>query len=161
YEGAGIVGSSNLSLSGLVHNTELNASLDGNANHHELRRWFDELWDEAEDFSAALMDEIQRSWAGTLVTPHEIYLKTLYHLVRDRLEGSRDASLLWEAEMPPLAEFQQVAVEQARRILSATNGVFIADVVGFGKTYIGAALLKHWNLYQNAYAVVVCPRSLV
>lgn len=161
YSGAGIVGSSNLSLSGLVHNTELNASLDGNANHHELRRWFDELWNEAEDFSAALMNEIERSWAGKLVTPYEIYLKTLYYLVRDRLEGSRDASLLWEAEMPPLAEFQQVAVEQARRILGATNGVFIADVVGFGKTYIGAALLKHWNLYQNAYAVVVCPRSLV
>lgn len=161
YVGAGIVGSSNLSLSGLAHNTELNASLDGNANHRELKRWFDELWDEAEDFSAALMDEIKKSWVANQVTPYEIYLKTLYNLVRDRLEGARDTRLLWEAEMPPLADFQQVAVEQARRILRMTNGVFIADVVGFGKTYIGTALLKHWNLYENAYAVVVCPRSLV
>lgn len=161
YDGAGIVGSSNLSLSGLVHNTELNACLDGNANHAELKRWFDELWDEAEDFSAVLMDEIQKSWAAHPATPYEIYLKSLYALVRDRLGESQDTRLLWEAEMPPLAEFQRVAVEQARRILSTTNGVFIADVVGFGKTYIGTALLKHWNLYYNAYAVVVCPRSLV
>ncbi len=161
YDGAGIVGSSNLSLSGLAHNTELNASLDGNANHRELKRWFDELWDEAEDFSVALMEEIKRSWVAHKATPYEIYLKTLYTLARDRLGEARDIQLLWEAEMPPLAEFQRVAVEQARRILSTTNGVFIADVVGFGKTFIGTALLKHWNLYYNAYAVVICPRSLV
>ena len=49
YEkGAAIVGSSNLTLSGLNHNTELNVVVQGNANHAELCRWFDELWDESE-----------------------------------------------------------------------------------------------------------------
>ena len=159
--GAGIIGSSNFSISGIVHNTELNAALDGNANHTALLGWFDELWDESEDFSAALVDLIEQSWVANPVTPYDIYLKTLYTLVKDRLADSRHARLLWEAEMPPLADFQRVAVEQARRILSTANGVFISDVVGFGKTFIGAALLKHWNLYENAYAVVICPRSLV
>ncbi|MHB8630211.1 MAG: phospholipase D-like domain-containing protein [Aggregatilineales bacterium] len=161
YDGAGIIGSSNFSLGGIIHNTELNASLDGNANHAALKTWFEELWVEAEDFSAALIKLIEDSWVLNPVTPYDIYLKTLWTLVRDRLEDTRHARLLWEAEMPPLADFQRIAVEQARRILSIANGVFISDVVGFGKTYIGAALLKHWNLYENAYALVICPRALV
>ncbi|MCI0712734.1 MAG: DEAD/DEAH box helicase, partial [Chloroflexi bacterium] len=68
---------------------------------------------------------------------------------------------LWEAEMPPLAAYQEVAVEQTRRILKETGGVFIADVVGLGKSFIGLALLKHWNIYEAAYGVIVCPASLV
>lgn len=63
--------------------------------------------------------------------------------------------------MPPLANYQEVAVEQARRVLKDTGGVFIADVVGLGKTFIGLALLKHWNIQESAYGVVICPASLV
>lgn len=159
--GAAIIGSSNFSLSGIAHNTELNAGIHGNGNHEALSAWFEELWAESDEFSAALINQIERSWAANPVTPYEIYLKTLYALVKDRLEDTRNAQLLWEAEMPPLAEFQRVAVEQARQVLRRTNGVFISDVVGFGKTYIGAALLKHWNLYEGAYALVICPRPLV
>lgn len=159
--GAAILGSSNFSLSGIVHNTELNAAIHGNGNHEALCSWFEELWVESDDFSATLMSQIEQSWVAEPVTPYEIYLKTLYALVKDRLEDTRHAQLLWEAEMPALAEFQRVAVEQARQILRRANGVFISDVVGFGKTYIGAALLKHWNLYEGAYALVICPRSLV
>lgn len=162
HEGAGIVGSSNLSLSGLAHNTELNANLDGNANHAELSRWFDDLWDESEDFSADLMETIQRSWvANDQVKPYDIYIRTLYSLVKERLVEGSDARLLWEAEMPPLAPYQEVAVEQTKRILKDNGGVFIADVVGLGKSYIGLGLLKHWNIYEGAYGVVICPASLV
>jgi phosphatidylserine/phosphatidylglycerophosphate/cardiolipin synthase-like enzyme len=63
YEkGIGIVGSSNLSLSGISHNTELNVVVQGNDNHAELSKWFNQLWDEAKDFDATLMDEIKQSW---------------------------------------------------------------------------------------------------
>jgi len=173
--GAAIVGSSNLSLGGIVHNTELNVGVYGTGNHEELARWFNELWEEAEDFDADLMRELRRSWAGSQVlpedgepeeeprpvSPHDIYLKTLYALVKDRLEGRRDAELLWEAEMPHLADFQRVAVRQACKTLDTYGGVFIADVVGLGKTYIGTTLLKHYSLYRGARPLVVCPASLV
>src|ERR1700722_9034922 len=45
--GIAVVGSSNLTLSGVTHNTELNVVVHGNDNHAELVRWFDELWKEA------------------------------------------------------------------------------------------------------------------
>jgi superfamily II DNA or RNA helicase len=175
-KGAAIVGSSNLSLGGVTHNTELNVRVFGDGNHAELSRWFDELWDEAEEFDEDLMRELRRSWASSQVipapgaaaeeaprpvSPYDIYLKTLYALVADRLEGRRDAELLWEAEMPDLADFQRVAVQQAIRILDTYGGVFVADVVGLGKTFIGTTLLKHYSLYQGMRPLVVCPASLV
>lgn len=162
HSGTAIIGSSNLSLSGLSHNTELNANLAGDANHSELSRWFNQLWEEAENFQAALMENLRRSWvANNEITPYDIYLRTLYTLVKERLVESTDSRLLWEAEMPPLATYQEVAVEQTRRILKETGGVFIADVVGLGKSFIGLALLKQWNIYEGAYGLIVCPASLV
>ena len=108
------------------------------------------------------MDIIEQSWvANNTVTPYDIYIKTLYALVRDRLVAKKDIRLAWETEMPPLADYQRVAMEQATRILDNTGGIFIADVVGLGKSYIGLALLKHYNLYKNAYGVIICPASLV
>lgn len=65
-KGAAIVGSSNLSLGGVTHNTELNVRVFGDANHAELSRWFNELWAEAEDFRADLMQELQRAFQGAL-----------------------------------------------------------------------------------------------
>jgi phosphatidylserine/phosphatidylglycerophosphate/cardiolipin synthase-like enzyme len=61
-KGVGIVGSSNLTLSGIRHNTELNVMVHGNMNHLELIKWLDELWEEAETFDQSLMLEIQQSW---------------------------------------------------------------------------------------------------
>jgi len=63
--------------------------------------------------------------------------------------------------MPDLADFQRVAVRQAVKILDTYGGVFISDVVGLGKTFIGTTLLKHYALYRGARPLVVCPASLV
>src|SRR5579885_764506 len=83
--GIAIVGSSNLSLAGLQDNTELNVVVHGNANHEQLRKWFDRLWDEAEPFDQPMMNELQLSWAlNETITPHELYLKVLYHLTKER-----------------------------------------------------------------------------
>ncbi len=60
YEnGIAVVGSSNLTLSGLTNNTELNVVVHGNDNHEHLGKWFDELWDAAVDFEAHLMEELK------------------------------------------------------------------------------------------------------
>ena len=163
YEkGAAIVGSSNLTLSGLNHNTELNVVVQGNANHAELRRWFDELWDESEDFDASLMEAMKASWGFALVKPYDIYMKTLYELVKDRLEGGGDREVLWVDDLTrQLADFQRVAVRQAVQIIRENGGVFVSDVVGLGKSYVGAAIIKHFERTENARPLIICPAPLV
>ncbi len=98
-KGIAIVGSSNLTLSGLTHNTELNVIVQGNQNHAELVRWFEALWKESQDFDEALMQEMKHSWVVAPVTPYDIYMKTLYTLVKDRLEGEEDRDILWDDEI--------------------------------------------------------------
>ena len=160
-DGIGIVGSSNLSLAGLTHNTELNVVVQGNQNHAALVKWFDELWDDSQDFDAALMNELKSSWAAATVRPYDIYLKTLYALVRDKLELDEDQELLWDDEIfRKLATFQKVAVRQAAQVIRDHGGVFVADVVGLGKSFIGAAIVKHFERAEHARPLIVCPAPL-
>ena len=163
YEnGAAIIGSSNLTLSGLSHNTELNVVVQGAANHAELCRWFDKLWDEAEDFDESLMEAMKASWGFALVKPYDIYMKTLYELVKDRLEGGDDREILWEDDITrQLADFQKVAVRQAVQIIRDNGGVFVSDVVGLGKSYVGAAIIKHFEWTEHARPLIICPAPLV
>ncbi|MDJ0674948.1 MAG: phospholipase D-like domain-containing protein [Calothrix sp. MO_167.B42] len=93
-KGIAIVGSSNLTLSGITHNTELNITIHGNDNHTELTRWFDELWNESEDFNEALMREMQQSWAGLPVRPvvniafyRKRKLETIEYSIEDTYQG--------------------------------------------------------------------------
>ena len=160
--GLAIIGSSNLTLSGVTHNTELNVLVQGNDNHAELGKWFDELWDESQDFDEALMQEMKQSWAVASVRPYDVYMKALYTLVRDRLEGEDDKDILWDDEITKrLADFQKVAVRQAVQMVKDYGGAFVADVVGLGKSYIGAAIVKHFERTDHARALIICPAPLV
>jgi superfamily II DNA/RNA helicase len=160
--GLAIIGSSNLTLSGVTHNTELNVLVQGNDNHAELGKWFDELWDESQDFDEALMAEMKQSWAVAGVSPYDVYMKTIYALVRDRLEGEDDKDILWDDEITKrLADFQKVAVRQAVQMLKDYGGAFVADVVGLGKSYIGAAIVKHFERTDHTRALIICPAPLV
>lgn len=160
--GIAIIGSSNLTLAGVSHNTELNVCVQGNNNHAELGRWFDELWNESQDFDEALMREMQQSWAVAPLKPYDIYLKTLYALVKDRLEDDDDRDILWDDDITrKLADFQKVAVRQAVQIARDFGGAFVADVVGLGKSYIGAAIVKHFERTDHARPLILCPAPLV
>ena len=169
YEGAGryekgiaVVGSSNLTLAGVSHNTELNVVVQGNANHAELCRWFDELWDEAQAFDESLMEVMKSSWAIAPVSPYDIYMKTLYELVKDRLEGGDEGDILWEDDITKqLADFQKVAVQQAVQIIRDYGGAFVSDVVGLGKSYVGAAIVKYFEWTEHARPLIICPAPLV
>ncbi len=161
-KGIAVVGSSNLTLSGVSHNTELNVVVQGNDNHAALVQWFDELWNESQDFDEALMHEMQQSWAVVPARPYDIYMKTLYTLVRDRLEGEEAKDILWDDEITQrLADFQKVAVRQAVQIIRDFGGAFVADVVGLGKSYIGAAIVKHFERTEHARPLILCPAPLV
>ncbi len=160
--GCAIVGSSNLTLSGLTHNSELNVRVFGDNNHQELSEWFKRLWDEAREFDEALMQELRQSWAMAKVTPYEVYLKALYEFVKDRLEEQTQRELLWQSEITAaLADFQRNAVQRAVQIIRQYNGAFVSDVVGLGKSYIGAAIVKHFERHDRTRALILCPQSLV
>jgi len=168
-KGIAIVGSSNLTIAGISHNTELNVIVNGNDNHAELNRWFDELWDESQDFSEELMQELKLSWAGQIrdteqeeqIRPYDVYMKTIYELVKERLDEDRK-EILWEDEITKdLADFQKVAVRQAVQMIRKWQGCFVADVVGLGKSYIGTAVVKHFQRTEHIRPLIICPASLV
>jgi HKD family nuclease len=160
-EGLAIVGSSNFTLSGVTINTELNVLVHGDGNHAALTAWFERLWEEAQPFEAHLMRELRSSWALAEVTPYEFYLKTLYELVREPLEGAAEAVLRHETITEVLTEFQARAVRQAVQMIRRYGGCFVADVVGLGKSYIGAALVKHFERHDRARPLILCPAPLV
>jgi len=156
--GVCIVGSSNLTLAGIQHNTELNVIVHGNDNHAFLGAWFGELWKDSEEFDKALLHVLNESWARKEVTPYEAYLKALYSLVGDQLDEEEPPPLV--TGMPELADFQVDALSQAQGYLRDHDGVIIGDVVGLGKTYIGTALLKTLQRVYRQQALVICPKRL-
>jgi superfamily II DNA/RNA helicase/HKD family nuclease len=160
-KGIAVVGSSNLTLAGLTHNTELNVIVQGNQNHQELVLWFDDLWKEAQEFDETLMHELKESWAAVQVRPYDIYMKTLFSLVKDRLEGEEEQELLWDDDIfSKLASFQMIAVRQSVQMIRDFGGGFVADVVGLGKSYIGAAIVKHFERTDHARPLIICPAAL-
>ncbi|MDA3813664.1 MAG: phospholipase D-like domain-containing protein, partial [Candidatus Cloacimonetes bacterium] len=160
-KGTAIVGSSNLSLAGLTDNTELNIMVHGNDNLEALKQWFDRLWLESDDFNAYLMHELKSSWAAQLYTPYDVYMKTIYTLVKDRLEDAESKEILWDDDITKqLADFQLVAVKQAVQIIRFYGGCFISDVVGLGKSYIGAAIVKHFERTEHVRPLIICPAAL-
>lgn len=154
-EGIAIVGSSNLTLSGFKHSTELNVIVRGNENFKELDSWFESIWnnkDECVDFNDKFLSSIDESWALKYANPYDIYILTLYNLVQSKMKFR--SHVLWDWKgMPKLYRFQKIAVMQAYETLNRYDGVFVCDVVGLGKTFIGAALLRQ----LNKRAVVICP----
>lgn len=168
-EGIAVVGSSNLTLAGIRDNTELNVVVHdngnplhaGQGNHAKLTEWFEELWGEAQDFEAHLMEELRSSWAAKLARPYDIYMKTLYTLVKERLEGGAETEVLWDdAITRQLADFQKVAVRQAIQLIRDHGGCFVADVVGLGKSFIGAGIIKHFERVEQARPLIICPKPL-
>jgi hypothetical protein len=114
------------------------------------------------NFDEALMQEIRQSWAMVPARPYDVYMKALYSLVRDRIEGDDSKDILWDDEIANrLATFQRVAVKQAIQMIRVNGGAFVSDVVGLGKSYIGAAILKHFERTDHARPLILCPKPLV
>ncbi|MGI4791715.1 MAG: phospholipase D-like domain-containing protein [Janthinobacterium lividum] len=61
--GLAVVGSSNLTLGGEAHPTELNVALRDADSFQELEHWYSRLWDVSQDFHRELFIELGQSWA--------------------------------------------------------------------------------------------------
>ncbi len=159
-----IVGSSNLTPSGLTRNSELNLVHKSDTVAQALRReWFERFWEEAEDYKADLIAALEDSKFGTTsYTPFQVFIKALYEYFRDRLDTEAQGSLSPGID---LASFQQEGLREAIRLLERHRGVLIADAVGLGKTYIAMGLMEHYLLGRRRrgyipQGLVVCPAQL-
>lgn len=159
-KGIGIVGSSNLSLAGLEHSSELNLLTAHLADYENLKEWFEKLWKDGLEYTEDFEEILGRSWAGKIRSPYEIYLKGIYHEIKDRFEGEHEIDRIWGSAFPKLYPFQDKAVKQALTMFDLYGGVIIGDVVGLGKTYVGIALLKYLEL-QGYRPLIICPPHLM
>ncbi len=157
--GAAVVGSSNFTLAGFTGNTELNVRVTGDAEMATLRDWFNDLWTDSEDISEALVSELDRSWALAQTPPYHVYLKALHELYYEEIGGG-------DLPIPPraaeLANFQIDAVSRGLAMIETHGGCYIGDVVGLGKTFIGAELLRQLRVSypKDSPPLILCPAGL-
>lgn len=151
-----ITGSSNFSLNGLVAQREFNVELKDRSDVEFALEKFEDLWRDGVDVSATYVDTVtQKTWLAENVTPHEIYLKFLYEYFKEDINLDHEVDIDLPDGFMDLA-YQKQAVLSARKILEAYGGVFIADVVGLGKTFISAMLLQGYP----GRKLVICPPPL-
>ena len=159
YYGSVITGSSNFSAAGLQNNLEFNVELKDSADVCFALERFEELWKDGIPITQTYIDAIQqKTWLRNDITPYEIFLKTLYEFFREEINADKDE--LAKNLLPPgymQLQYQTDAVIQAKKTLQAYNGVFIADVVGLGKTYICAMLAKS---LPKGKKLIICPPVL-
>ena len=160
--GAAIVGSSNFTLAGFVGNTELNVRVTGDAEMETLREWFDNLWNDSIDISDQVAQILTDSWAIKRYPPYLIYLKALYELYGHELDSGEPLPLE-PARQEDLANFQLDAVRRGLDMIRNHGGCYIADVVGLGKTFIGAELLRQLrqSYPRDGNPLILCPAGLV
>lgn len=136
-----ITGSSNLTQSGLVDNLEFNVELKNSADYIFAKDKFEELWLNAVDISEKYIETINtKTWLNYDITPYQLYLKLLYEYFKDELNQSDEVFANYMPENFMKLEYQEQAVLNAKKILEEYGGVFVADVVGLGKTYIATLL---------------------
>ena len=159
-----IMGSSNLTYSGLTKQGELNAEFGDSDSAEKLSRWFDDRWEDkfCLDITKELIEIIDNSWAGEKeIPPYYIYLKTAYHLSEEARTGIKEFTIPPEFKSC-LFDFQQTAVKIAARHLNneKRGGAMIGDVVGLGKTITACAIAK---MYENTFGsntLIICPANL-
>ncbi len=157
-----IMGSSNLTYSGLTRQGELNAEFGDRDDGIKLAKWFDDRWEDrfSIDITESLIGVIDESWAGEDgPTPYEVYLKIIYHLSREARSGMNEYSL------PPvfaneLFEFQAIAVKLIARHLEKRGGAMIGDVVGLGKTITACAVAAVYEMRYASSTLILCPAKL-
>ena len=160
--GAAIVGSSNFTLAGFQGNTELNVRVTGDAEMAELSRWFETLWKDSVDITDQVAQVLNDCWAIKQYPPYLVYLKSLYELYGRELDTGQ-ALPLEPTRREELTNFQIDAVRRGLDMIRVHGGCYIADVVGLGKSYIGAELMRQVRQsYPNeGQPLIICPAGLV
>ena len=159
-----IMGSSNISDSGLgitrSPRYELNVAMK---DYDDVKYCYDEfwkLWDEAIVLTAEDIDNYkQKTYLGYQPTPYELYIKVLIDTFGDQVEDDFTVQL---PDGVKDLKYQKDAVIQGYQMLMQHNGLFLADVVGLGKTMIATMIAKRFVEAngKNTNILVVYPPAL-
>lgn len=160
-----IMGSSNISDAGLgikqPPQYELNVAMK---DYDDVKYCTDEfwtLWNEAIQLSA---DDIVKYKNNTHIgdyqpTPYELYIKVLIDTFGDQVED--DFTIQMPDGFKDL-KYQKDAVIQGYQMLMQHNGLFLADVVGLGKTMVATMIAKRFIEAngKNTNVLVVSPPAI-
>lgn len=151
-----IVGSSNCTIPGLTQNLELNLLTSDQIHIDELRRWYQELWEEAQEVNEDLLKVIEPHLRE--YSPFEVYVKALYEffLGREKTQESweRTDSVIYQL----LSRYQRDGYHRALQIAEEWGGCLLCDGVGLGKTFIGLMLIERY-LHEGKRVLLLVPRS--
>jgi len=156
-KGRVITGSSNLSQSGLQDNLEFNVELKTRSDYDFAAIKFSELWAESVEVSDDFVNTVTERSHLAHFSPKELYLKFLYEYFQTELTQIRELEDEYLPEEFLKLQYQRDAVLTAKRILEEFNGVFLADVVGLGKTYMAAMLARE----LDGGVLVIAPPALI
>lgn len=159
-----IMGSSNISDSGLgikqPPQYELNVAMKDFDDVKYCSDEFWALWEESIPLSAQDIDKYKRkTYLGYQPTPYELYIKVLIDTFGDQVED--DFSIQLPDGVKDL-KYQKDAVIQGYQMLMRHNGLFLADVVGLGKTMIATMIAKRYVEAngKNTNILVIYPPAL-
>jgi len=138
-----ITGSSNFTRSGLIDNLEFNVELKNPSDYKYAKEKFDELWKKGVDVSEKYIEAItENTWLKEDITPYELYLKFLYEYFKEEINEEDELEHSYRPDNFKELKYQDHAVINAKKIVEEYGGVFLSDVVGLGKTFMGTMLCE-------------------
>ncbi len=168
--GAAITGSSNLSGNGLgigdEKQYEFNVKLTQYDDVAFAKQEFELLWQEAEGVPIDATDyqaTLDKTYLKGDVTPYELYIKMLMEYFSDRVLAIDQDDPFDMPEGYEKFEYQTDAVIEGYQKLIRYDGVFLADVVGLGKTVVATMIAKKFlieNGRDNTKILVVYPPAV-
>ena len=154
-----VTGSSNFTYPGLEKNLEFNVELRRDADYYFAHEKFEELWEKSEPVSKDFINTLTRkTWLRNDITPYELYLKFIYEFLYDKIwNDKKEMDVGYYPEGFKFLDYQRDAVLDAKEKIKEYNGVFLSDVVGLGKTYMGALLAQQ----LKGTTLVIAPPALI
>lgn len=157
-KGRVITGSSNFTMPGLENNIEFNVELKNSSDYEFAKDEFEALWKDSIEVTEDYINTItKKTWITKDITPYELFLKFIYEYLYEKIDNDKEKLLDgYYPEKFKSLEYQQDAVLEAKKIIEEHNGVFLSDVVGLGKTYMGILLLKQ----LKGKSLIIAPPTL-
>lgn len=154
-----ITGSSNFTQPGLEKNLEFNVELQRPEDYEFASEKFEELWEHSEPLSQEFINTItKKTWIREDITPYELYLKFIYEFLYDKIwNDKKEMEIGYFPEGFKFLDYQRDAVLDAKEKIKEYGGVFLSDVVGLGKTYMGALLAQQ----LKGTTLVIAPPALI